>query len=260
LSVEKANPACDHGPEQPQSRNKAHDACRLRRSKKVDPADELVPPWHLGHTDRAKVFHRHSLNAAESEGREARDPHGPVEQVNHGPQGEQHSRQLQMVRRRSSRSSVVSQRYDQLRSQTPRVVDQNRLRRRATSKHLSLCGSARPRLWEWVNVANLAEAHAPKFINRWRLRLVERMRMKRAPNEKESRALTLSRRLPSTSSSNSNEAARLPQPITASRKVETRDNRKKRHRQGRINFGAVTPAALEREHSGAVFVWTRFLL
>jgi hypothetical protein len=107
-------------------------------------------------------------------------------------------------------------------------------------------------------VDNLAEAHAPKFINRWRLRLVERMRMKRASNEKESRALTLSRRRPSTSSSNSNEAARLPQPITGrdtgSRKVETRDNRKKRHRQSRINFGAITPAAPEQENSGAVFI------
>ena len=38
------------------------------------------------------------------------DRQGPVEQVNQGPQGEQHSRQLQMVRRRSSRSSVVSRR------------------------------------------------------------------------------------------------------------------------------------------------------
>jgi hypothetical protein len=76
--------------------------------------------------------------------------------------------------------------------------------------------------------------------------------MKRAPNEKECRALTLSRRRPSTtSSSSSNEAARPPQPVTArdrgSQKVERRDNRKKRHRQGRINFGAITPAAPERE-------------
>ena len=65
--------------------------------------------------------------------------------------------------------------------------------------------------------------------------------MKRAPNEKECRALTLSRRRPSTSSSsNSNEVARLPQPITArdtgSRKVDRRDNQKKRHRQGRDNL------------------------
>jgi hypothetical protein len=63
--------------------------------------------------------------------------------------------------------------------------------------------------------------------------------MKRAPNEKECKALTLSHRRPSTSSS-SNEAARLRQPImprgTGSRKVETRDNQKKRRRPGRDNL------------------------
>ena len=65
--------------------------------------------------------------------------------------------------------------------------------------------------------------------------------MKRAANEKECRALTLSRRRPSnssSSSSSSNEAARLPQPITArdrgSRKVGRRNNQKKRHRQAII--------------------------
>jgi hypothetical protein len=67
------------------------------------------------------------------------------------------------------------------------------------------------------------------------------MRMNRAPNEKECRALALSRRRLSTSTSNSsNEAACPPQPImprgTGSRKVETRDNQKKRHRQGTNNF------------------------
>ena len=68
-------------------------------------------------------------------------------------------------------------------------------------------------------------------------------RMKRAPNERECRALMLSRRHPSTSSSNSNsnnEAARPVQPITArdmaSRKAETRGNQKERHRHGRNNF------------------------
>ena len=40
---------------------------------------------------------------------------------------------------------------------------------------------------------------------------------------------------------------------TGSRKVETRDNQRKRHRHGRNNFGAVTPAAPERENSGAAF-------
>jgi hypothetical protein len=48
--------------------------------------------------------------------------------------------------------------------------------------------------------------------------------------------------------------ARLPQPITAratdSRKAETRNNQKKRHRHGRSSFGAITPAAPERDTPG----------
>ena len=79
--------------------------------------------------------------------------------------------------------------------------------------------------------------------------------MKRAPNEKECRALMLSRRRQQQHQqrSSSNEAARLPQPITArdrgSRKVERKDNQKKRHRQASNNFGAITPAAPEREQT-----------
>jgi len=101
-------------------------------------------------------------------------------------------------------------------------------------------------------MGNMAEVHRPDFINRSRLRLVEDLRMKRAANEKECRALTLSRRRPSTSPSN-NEAARLRQPITVrdtgSRKVERRSNQKKRHRQVSNNFVAIRPAAPERENS-----------
>ena len=53
------------------------------------------------------------------------------------------------------------------------------------------------------------------------------------------------------------QVARLPQPITAkhkdSRTAGRRDNQKRRHRQGTNNFVAITPAALERENSGAAF-------
>jgi hypothetical protein len=42
LSVEKAGRARGHGPEQRQSQEMAQNACRLRRLKAVDPADELV--------------------------------------------------------------------------------------------------------------------------------------------------------------------------------------------------------------------------
>ena len=78
--------------------------------------------------------------------------------------------------------------------------------------------------------------------------------MKRAPNEKECRARTLSHlrhNSRSSSGSSGSKVAHLQQPNTArdtgSRKAETRSNQKKRHRPGRNNFGALTPAAPERE-------------
>jgi hypothetical protein len=173
---------------------------------------------------------------------------------------EEHRRQLLRVHRRSSKSSVASQCDDQVRSQIPYKVGQDKFRRRVTSENLSVSASARRRLLGQLNAGNLAAVHRPDFVSRSRLRLVEDLRMKRAPNEKECRALTLSRRRPSAgsnSSNSSNEAARLPQPIrvrvTGSRTVERRDNQRKRHRQGRNNFGAITPAAPERETPGPLF-------
>ena len=84
--------------------------------------------------------------------------------------------------------------------------------------------------------------------------------MKRAPKEKECRALMVSRlRHNSTSRrSSGSKVARLPQPITArakgSRKVENKKHKNQHPRRGRNNFGAITPAAPERENSGAAFV------
>jgi hypothetical protein len=199
-----------------------------------------------------KTFRPRRLNAAEAGANKA----SLVQQVAQPEQREQHGRQLWRVHRRSSKSMVASQRADQGRSQVPGRVE--RFRRRVTSENLSVSGSARRRLLAQLNTDNMTEVHRPEFISRSRLRLVEDLRMKRAANEKECRALTLSRRRPSTSSnSSSNEAARLPQPITArdtgSRKVERRDNQKKRHRQVSNNFGALTPAAPEREVPESLF-------
>jgi hypothetical protein len=146
-----------------------------------------------------------------------------------------------MVRRRSSRSSVVSRRDGPM-SQTPRVVDQNRLRRRVTSKHLSLCGSARPRLWEWVNVDNLAEGRHLDFVNRSRRLPVADLQVKHAVKERERRVLMVSRNSSNSSNSGSNSrrgsnaAAHLAQPSvgrgSSSKKVERREHRKKRHPPG----------------------------
>jgi len=153
------------------------------------------------------------------------------------------------------RRSSASQRDDQGRSQVPGRVGQDRFRRRVTSENLSVSGSARRHLWAQLNISNVEPVRHPDFGSRSRLRLVEEPRVKRAPNEKECRALTLSRRRPSTSASNSNsnEASRLPQSITArdtgSRKVDKKDNQKKRQRQGSNNFVAITAASPEREQT-----------
>ena len=121
-------------------------------------------------------------------------------------------------------------------------------------------GSERRRLLAQLNISSVAEVRHLDFINRSRRLLVAEPRVRRAAKEKECRALMVSRlRHNSTRSrrrsSSSSTVARLPQPITAratgNRKVETRDNQRKRHRHGRNNFGAITPAAPERENSGA---------
>ena len=145
-----------------------------------------------------------------------------------------------------------SHRDDQLSSQIPHVMAQDRFRRRVTREDLSVSGSARRHLWAQLNTDNLAAVHRPEFSSRSRLRLVEEMRMKPAPNEKECRARALSHlrhNSRSSSGSSGSKVAHLQQPNTArdtgSRKAETRSNQKKRHHHGRNNFGAITPAAPE---------------
>ena len=127
----------------------------------------------------------------------------------------------------------------------------------------NLYGSARRRLLAQLNMSNVAEVRHLDFVNRSRRLLVAEPQVRRAAKEKECRALMVSRlRHNSTRSrsrrSSSSKVARLPQPITAratgSRKVETRNNQKKRHRHGHNNFGAITPAAPERETPEPLFL------
>jgi hypothetical protein len=144
-----------------------------------------------------------------------------------------------------------SQRDDQLSSQIPHVVGQDRFRRRVKREDLSVSGSARRHLWAQLNVSNGEPVRHLDFGNRSRRLLVAEPRVRRAAKGKECRALMVSRLRHNSASSRSSgrKVARLPQPITArgagSRKVETRSNQKKRHGQGRNNFGAITPAAPE---------------
>ena len=146
---------------------------------------------------------------------------------------------------------VASQRDDQVRSKVSGKVSHRKIRHRAS---LNRCGSGPPHpghLWVQLSATNLAEVRLPDCISRSRLRPVEDRWMKHALNEKECRALVVSRlRRNSTSLSSSNEVAR-PRGLSAARdngnsKVGSKDNQKKRLRHVRNNFGAITPAAPER--------------
>ena len=71
--MEKAGPARGHGPELRHSLRKARDAWRLRRLKKKNQADELVPVLHPVQPNRAKVSHPCRKNAAKAEAKPASD-------------------------------------------------------------------------------------------------------------------------------------------------------------------------------------------
>ena len=190
------------------------------------------------------MFRPHCKSAAEAEVRQASDPKASVEQANRADERGQHRRQGWRMNRPSNKNSVANRRDDPV-SEIQRAVSQNRRRRRASSKDLRVSGSARRHPWEQVGTGNPEEVHRLDLVSRSRLVPGRDMRMRRAPNEKECRALTASHR-----NSNNSEAARLPQRIAVrdvgSRKVDVKDNPDKRRRQGSNNLGALTPAAPER--------------
>jgi hypothetical protein len=73
LSVEKAGQVHGHGPELRHSLRKAQDAWRLRRLKKKNQADELVPVSHPVQPNHAKVVRPRCRNAAKAEAKPASD-------------------------------------------------------------------------------------------------------------------------------------------------------------------------------------------
>ena len=159
---------------------------------------------------------------------------------------------------RRNQNMVARQQDNEARSKLQGKV--NRIRHRVT---INVYDSARRRLWPQVNTGNAAVVSRLDFGNRSRRLLAAEPRVRRAANEKKCRALTLSRLRHNSTSSRSTAAPR-PQPITArdkgNRKVERRDNQKKRHRHGRNNFGAITPAAPEVRKFRSRFFRTGFLL
>ena len=253
--MEKPGPARGHDPEQRRSPRKAQDAYRLRRLKAVNRADELVPARQPHHPDRVKVLRPLRLNAAEAELGKARDLPSPARPE----QREQHRGQVSRVHRRNSKNMVASQRDDQVSSQIPHMVGQDRFRRRVTREDLSVSGSERRHLWAQLNVSNVELVRHPDFGNQSRRLLVADPRVRRAAKERKCGALMVSRFRHNSASSRSSgrKVARLHQPIrvraTDSRKVDRRDNQRKRHRHGHNNFGAITLAAPEVKLRGRFF-------
>jgi hypothetical protein len=154
---------------------------------------------------------------------------------------------------------VASQADDQVSSQIPRVVGQDRLRRRVTTEDLNVSGSARRHLWAQLNISNVEPVRQQELGNRSpRLPVADKVR--RAAKEKECRALMVSRlRHNSTSSrSSGRKVARLPQPIkarpTGRRKLENKKQKNQHPRRGHNNFGAIKPAAPDEKLRSRFFV------
>ena len=185
------------------------------------------------------------MNAAQPELDKARDLPSPAPPE----QREQHRDQLWRVHRRNIHNLVASHRDDQASSQIPRMVGQDRLRRRVTAEDLSVSGSARRHLRAQPNISNVEPARQREFGNRSPRLPVGEPRMRRASKEKECRALMVSRLRHNSASSRSSgrKVARPPQPIkakpTGSRKLENKKQKNQPPCRGHNNFGAITPAA-----------------
>jgi hypothetical protein len=183
-----------------------------------------------------EVYRRHHSTAAEAVAnpssnlpRQVR----PVEQRAHGVA----SRSLNFSRVHRRSQNVVGRPCDNQarRSVLPRV-DRDKFLRRVANEELSGNSSARrPRNFQ-LNKGSAVEVRRVDFVSRSRLRLVEQLPKRRAPSEKECRALTPSR--PRRS-----EVARLQEPSMASHKVkdslkaERGSPKKERRRPGRGEDG-----------------------
>jgi hypothetical protein len=246
--VEKGGQVRGHGPELQRCQEKAPDACRLRRLKKGNRADELVPVCRPVQPDRVKVVHLRCKNVAQAGVNQASDRQGLTEQAVQQEQGNQHPSQLLRARPRSARSSVVSRPDVPVRSNVHGKVSLHKIRHRVP---INRYGSGRRPQWEQPSVANLVELHNNQArVNSSRLRLAEDSRMKRVCNEKECRGLVVSRlrhnsnsaHSPSRDSKGARRLQRNSNRAANSRKADKEGNQKKRHRQGSNKILAHTPA------------------
>ena len=214
-----------------------------------------------------KVSRPRRKNAAQAEVKESSDRQGPVEQADPQEYEEQHRRQLLSVRRRSDRSSVVSQRGRLVSSKVSGKLSHRKIRHRVRMNRYNSARRHPGRLWARLSKANREKAHNQDLVSRSRLRPVKDRQVKLAPNKKEKgkedRLLVASRLRQNSdnahSRSSGSKVARLVQPIrnraAGSRKAGKGDNRDKHRRQGSNNILAqLTPAAPDVKTPESLFV------
>jgi hypothetical protein len=153
--VEKVDRVRGSGQKLRLSPEREHDGCHLRRLKKENQADALVPRRLPDHRDREKGFRLHRLNAAEADREKANDPRGPVEQTDRPEQGEPRRRQLWRARRRSSSKNMVARQCDDQASSKVHVkVSLRKARQRVRINGYGSGRRRRARPWGRLNKAD----------------------------------------------------------------------------------------------------------
>ena len=165
-SAERVGPEDVLVPEQRQYPVKARNACRLRHSKEVNQAVEVVRESHRLQPDRVKVFRLHRSSVAKAAANPASDLRVLVGQVVREEQRILRRRQLSSVHHSPNQNVVDRRRDARAKSQMPSKVRQDRSRRRIASEDLSVSGSARRLLLAQANTGNVAEARHQDFVNR----------------------------------------------------------------------------------------------
>jgi hypothetical protein len=195
-----------------------------------------------------KVFRLHRSSAAKAAAKPASHLRDRVRQVGQREQRILRRRQHSSMHHNPNQNVVARQGDAQAKSQMQGKVRQDRFRHRIASEDMSVSGSAHRRLWARVKAANAAEVRRRDFVN-WELRqVVEDLPMKRAADNRECRALKVSRR--------NNEVARLVQRNAArhrgSRKAARENRKKERHRRGHNSSDAIVVATPEPKSPGSL--------
>ena len=209
---------------------------RLGRAHLRAPVPQRCPAQEV-----QEAFRPRRLNVAQGEANPRNDLLSRVRQVGQLARSEAGRRLSSKVRRRSQ--SMVARRRDNWARVLPARAPPDVCRRRAAAERLKPNDSGSP--LAQANVVPAPAVRRLEFINRSPRRLVEveDLQVKRAANEKERRALTVSRLL------RSEVVARLGQPSATkdNPKVEKENRQKNLHRPDPKNSSVIAMMAPERE-------------